>query len=214
MKPGKYLLIALFASSLSLTGCIKDDYYNVQPTSAQPVGYQYSFDDNFDRDQYNWSFSDKANAAKVTVGGGTLQYIYEPKNDGTNTVAIQTGANLNNDFLIQTKISSNNAMGLVFGVSDNDYGYSLMIDDQGYFALYSEGSANISAKALIDWQESTAIQQGWNEIELEQVDGYWVGYANGTKLFELKQKQLYGSKIGFITLANTRGFADYLTVQW
>jgi hypothetical protein len=210
----KLALIVLAAGALSFTGCIKDEYYSPQPVAPQPVGYQYNFDDDFDRDMHNWSFSDIGNAAKVTVGGGTLQYIYEPENDGTNTVAIQTGANLNRDFLIQTRISSNNAMGLAFGVSDNDYGYSLMIDDQGYFALYDEGSSGVAARAIIDWQESSAIQEGWNDVELEQVDGYWIGYANGTKLFELKEKYMNGSKVGFIVFANTRGFADYLTVKW
>lgn len=205
-----FALIGLFAFS----GCVKDDYYSPTPTPPPPVGYQYSFNDDFDRDVNNWSFSDLKNQAFVTVGGGSLQYIYDPANDGTNTVAVQTGTNMNRNFLVQTRISSNNAMGLAFGVSNNNYGYSFFIDDEGYFALYNEGNAQNPAKAIIDWQYNAAIQQGWNDLELEQVDGYWLGYANGTKLFEVPEQYLGGAKLGFIVLANTKGYADYLTVKW
>src|SRR5206468_47440 len=105
-------------------------------------------------------------------------------------------------------------MGLVFGVSNNDYGYSFFIDDKGYFAIYKEGNSTTPAKAILDWQYSSAIRTGWNDIELEQTGNYWTGYANGTKLFEIPAQYLAGSKIGYIVLAGTSGQADYLTVQW
>jgi hypothetical protein len=111
-------------------------------------------------------------------------------------------------------MQSNNAMGLVWGVSNNDYGFSLFIDDQGYFAVYKEGNANTAVKTLIDWQYNSAIVTGWNNIEVEQQGDYWIGYANGKKLFEIGAQNLYGSKVGYIVMAGTTGYADYLTVQW
>lgn len=207
------LFLLLIATITLLASCRKSTYYEPTPTPP-PVGYQYSFNDDFNYDAHNWSFSDPDNEAYVNISGGKLNYYYNPVNDGTNTVAINTGVNIRKDFLIQTRISSDNAMGLVFGVSNSDYGYSFFIDDQGYFAIYKEGDADHAAKTIMDWQYNAAIQTGWNDIELEQVGDYWLGYANGVKLFEIPAQYMAGSKIGFIVLAGTNGKADYLTVQW
>lgn len=211
----RLLLIGLiFAGATTLTSCVKNEYYNTTPNTNTPVGYQNIFDDNFDYDSHNWSFTDAYNNASARITGGQLKYVYNPANDGTNTVAVNTGLNTNYDFLIQTRMQSNNAMGLVWGVSNNDYGFSLFIDDQGYFAVYKEGNANTAVKTLIDWQYNSAIVAGWNNIEVEQVGDYWIGYANGKKLFEIAAQNLYGSKVGYIVMAGTTGYADYLTVQW
>lgn len=211
MKRLQYIGLIL-AGVVFLSSCVKNEYYNTTPTT--PVGYQNIFDDNFDYDAHNWSFNDLSNDAYVKVVNGQLKYVYNPVNDGTNTVAVSTGLNANRNFLIQTRIQSNYAMGLVFGVSNNDYGYSLFLDDQGYFALYKEGNANTPVKTMIDWQYNSAIVNGWNNIEFEQDGDYWIGYVNGTKLFEIAAQNLYGSKVGYIVMAGTTGYADYLTVQW
>lgn len=207
------LILFTISGILALSSCVKNEYYTPEP-SPVPAGYQMTFNDDFNFDANNWSFSDPGNNAFVNISGGVLNYTYEPVDDGTNTVAILTGANVRKDFLAQTRITSDNAMGLAFGVSNSDYGYSFFIDDQGYFALYKEGDANTPVKTILDWQYSSAIQAGWNDIELEQVGNYWLGYANGIKLFEVPAQYLAGSKFGYIVLAGTNGKADYLTVQW
>lgn len=207
------ILTGIAAGSLLFTSCIKNEYHNVTPEPA-PVGYQYSFNDDFNNDINNWEFSDGANAAYVNIMNGNLKYTYLPANTGTNTVAVATGANVKRDFLVQTKLKSDNAMGLVFGVSNKDYGYSFFIDGQGSFAVYKEGSAGTPVKTIIDWTYTDAIQVNWNDVELEQVGDYWTGYINGTKVFEIQSQYLSGSKFGFIVLDGTTGYADYLTVQW
>ena len=206
------LILFAATTTLFLSSCVKSGYYTPEP--LPPVGYSYIFDDNFDYDAHNWSFRDDGNKAYVNVSGGTLNYNYNPANDGSNTVAISTGVNMRYDFLIQTSIRSDYSMGLVFGVSDMDYGYSLFIDNEGYFAVYKEGSAGVAPTTILDWQYSTALSSGWNDIELEQVGNSWIGYANGAKLFEMAAQPIYGTKIGYIVLAGTNGQADYLTVQW
>src|SRR5690606_23417171 len=118
-----YLKVSLgliIAGSLFFTSCIKNEYHTVTP-APEPVGYQYIFDDNFNYDANNWSFSDAYNDAYVSVSGGNLNYSYLPMNDGTNTVAVSTGLNTRYDFLIQTRMRSDYAMGIVFGVSNNSY---------------------------------------------------------------------------------------------
>jgi hypothetical protein len=209
------ILLLVPAASLVFTSCIKNEYYTTEPQpNPQPVGYQYVFDDNFNYDAHNWSFNDPANSAYVSIQNGLLNYSYHPVTSGTNTVAVATGMNTGSDFLIQSRIKSDNAMGLVFGVSNSNYGYSFFIDDNGSFAVYSEGNSATPVKTIIDWQYSSAIQAGWNDIEVEQVGNYWKGYINGTKVFEIQAQYLGGSKVGFIVLAGTTGYADYLTVQW
>lgn len=210
----KKIGLILFAGIATIfTSCVKNEYYDTEPNQT-PSGYQYQFDDNFDYDTHNWSFSDPAHSAYASVSNGMLKYSYLPTDNGTNTVAVATGADVRRDFLVQTRIKSDYEMGLAFGVSNSDYGYSFFIDDQGYFAVYKEGSANTAVKTIIDWQQTSAIQQGWNDVELEQVGNYWRGYINGTKVFEIEAQYLGGSKFGFIEMAGTTGYADYLTVQW
>jgi hypothetical protein len=104
-------LIAIVVLFITSTSCIKTEYYETQP-APQQVGYQYIFDENFNSNTHNWAFSDPGNNAYVDIYNGTLKYTYLPANDGTNTVAIATGANLRNDFLLQTRMQSDNAMGL------------------------------------------------------------------------------------------------------
>jgi hypothetical protein len=206
----KRLSIFALLLVLSLSSCvIRDDDYNVQP-----VGYQYSFSDDFNSNYNQWAFSDNVNRAYVTIAGGQLHYDYHPKNDGTNTVAVSTGMRTTRDFDIRCRIRSDNAMGLVFGVSPTDYGYSVFVDDRGYFAVYDEGTASIGAQAILNWTQSTAIRTGWNDVELEQVGNTWVGYINDIQVFQLPARTLYGQQVGFMMIANASGDADYLDVQW
>ncbi len=211
----RLLSILFLGLTLFTTSCVKNEYYTVEPDEQQPVQYNYIFDDNFDNNVNNWAFSDPSNAAFVTISNGSLKYTYLPPNEGTNTVAIGTGAQLHRNFLIQTRIRSDYAMGLVFGVSDKDYGYSFFIDNEGYFALYKEGNANTDVTTIINWQESDAIyRNAWNDVEFEQVGNFWLGFINGQKVFEVPAKYIAGNDIGFMVLDGTTGYADYLTVQW
>lgn len=203
--PTLLLLTAAFSS------CVVKDDYNAQPTS----GYKYTFNDEFNYDSHNWSFNDAANSAQVSISNGVLNYTYFPKSNGTNTVAITTGADLRYDWDIQTRFRSDNAMALVFGVSPTEFGYSVFIDDNGKVAVYDEGNAKTAAQPLLNWQTTSAIRQGsWNDLEVEQHGNSWIGYINNTKVFELPAHQLYGEQIGYMVLSNTNGQADYLTVQW
>jgi len=205
----KRALYFLFPASLLLGGCFHTDNYNVQP---QPQLYEFAED--FNNNARNWAFYDAGNNAEAQITGGLLKYTYYPSGSGSNTVAINTGARLNSDFTIQTSIRNNNAMGLVFGVSPSSYGYSFFIDPNGYFAVYDEGDASHAPQTIINWTASGAIGSGWNDLELEQQNGYWTGYCNGTQLFTISARPFYGSQIGYILLDHTTGYADYLYVQW
>lgn len=188
MKKLSYLLIAPLAL-FTISSCHKADNNYTAPT------YYYSFDDEMNDNTNNWAFIDNSNNASVYIGNGLLQYSYHPVNPGTNTVAIPTGINFNSNFIIQTKIMSNNAMGLVFGVSNSQYGYSFFIDNNGNFAVYNEGSSNVQAVPIINWTSNAAIRSGWNSLELDQINGYWNGYINGTRVFRYSHDNYMALKL-------------------
>jgi hypothetical protein len=206
----KRLSILALLLIIGLSSCVFHDDDYVVP----PVGYQYSFIDDFNNDRNRWSFHDDANNASVFISSGLLHYDYHPFNNGTNTVAVSTGMHTTHDFDIQTRFRSDNAMALVFGVSQSEFGYSFFIDDRGYFAVYDEGNASIQPIPLIDWSATGAVRPGWNDLELEQAGSSWVGYINGVQVFQLPARTLYGNQVGFMVLANTAGDADYVDVKW
>lgn len=219
MSTKRFLLAATAGFTMFLTSCINNDYYNTEPQPNNPPvqvpQYNYVFDENFDNNINNWAFNDPNNSAYVRIQNSVLKYTYLPVNDGTNTVAIDTDAPLHSNFLIQTRMKTDYAMGIAFGVSPADYGYSFFIDNEGYFAVYKEGNEVTPVSTLLDWQYSDAINpEGWNDVEFEQYGNYWAGYVNGVKLFEIPAKYIGGTQIGYIVLAGTTGYADFLTVQW
>jgi hypothetical protein len=204
------LAVALF--SLVFTGCvIRDDgYYDPNPNPT-PTGYQYVFNEEFNNDTRGWAFDDPIDSAYALVTGGMYKFIDYSYTGGTHIAAVQTSANVNRNFLVQTRMRSNYAMGLIFGASNNSYGYSFFIDEAGYFAVYKEGNP---AQTIIDWQHSPNINHDWNDVEIEQVNDYWYGYINGVKVFQTPARYLSGSQFGYMVLANTTGYVDYLTVKW
>jgi hypothetical protein len=206
LKPLLFILVAAF----SLTGCIihDDDYYNTQP---DPVGYYNQFNEDFNNDVRGWSFDDPLDSAYALVTNGTYKFVDYSYTGGYNIAAVTTGARTDRNFLVQTRMSSNYAMALIFGASNNDYGYSFFIDEQGYFAVYKEG---FPAQTVIDWTFNSAIRADWNDVELEQVGNYWYGYVNGVKVFQTQAQNIYGSQFGFMVYPGTTGYADYLTVKW
>ncbi len=205
------LTIALVVfSALGFTGCIiREDNY--VPPPQQPVGYQNVFNEDFNNDRRGWTFDDPRDSVHAFVTDGLYKFVDYSYAGGYHITAVPTGAQVNRDFLVQTRIKSNNAMALIFGASNNSYGYSFFVDDQGYFAVYKEGSPT---ETILNWQSSTAIRTGYNDVELEQVNDYWYGYINGVKVFQLPARYLSGSQCGFMVLPNTTGYADYLTVKW
>jgi len=204
-------LILTTVFSLGFTGCIiyDDDHYNPQP--QQPTGYQYIFDEDFVNDNRGWTFDDPADSAYAFVTGGLYKFVDYSRKGGTHVAVVSTGVNTNHNFLIKTKMKSNYAMALIFGAGSNSYGYSLFIDEAGYFAVYKEGA---SPQTILDWQYSGAINPDWNDVEIEQVGDTWYGYINNVKVFDMPARVLSGSRVGYMVLANTTGYADYLTVKW
>ncbi len=209
MKRKSLPIILLLLTAAIFTGCIRDDRYIVQPD--QPPVYQAGFSEEFDSDVRGWAFDDQFDSAYAFVQNGQYKFVDYSYTGGFHIASVPTGIPLNRSFVIQTSMSSNNAMALIFGASASDFGYSIFVDDQGYFAVYKEG---YNPEVIIDWQNSSAIRTGHNDVEIEQANGYWYGYINGVEVFNTPARHLSGTECGFMVLANTTGYADYLRAKW
>jgi hypothetical protein len=214
MKRIKYAPVLMFVAVMSLgfTGCIiedDDDYYNPNPNP--PSGYQQSFTEEFNNDTRGWTFDDNSDSAYAFVANGYYKMVDYSKLGSNHVAVVTTGANTSKNFIIKTRLNTDNAMGLIFGASNNTYGYSFFIDAAGYYAVYKEGS---NPDPVINWTKSSSIKSGWNDIEVEQVADYWYFYINGVKVNQTPARVLAGSQMGYMVLANTTGQVDYLTVKW
>lgn len=215
MKKIAYTLAFLLAGAFMLTGCVVDNSNYPTPQPQQPVGYQNEFYEDFVRDDLGWEFSDPYDSAYAYLENGLYNFVDYSWAGGFHTAVVGTGAPTNYDFLIQTRMRSDYGIALVFGASNTEFGYSFYIDKEGYFAMYNEGNANTGLQTILDWQYSNAINpNAWNDIELEQIGSRWIGYANGTQIFDIPAQYMSGNQTGFMVLAGTHGMADYLRVQW
>lgn len=213
MKRIRYAPVLAFAVVLSLgfTGCIihDDDYYHHNPNP--PSGYQQSFAEEFDDDRRGWTYDDSQDSSYAFVANGYYKMVDYSRRGSNHVAVVTTGANTSRNFLVQSRMSTDNAMGLIFGASNKTYGYSLFIDPAGYYAVYKEG---LNPDPVIDWTRSSSIKNGWNDVEIEQVADYWHFYINGVKVNQTPARVLSGSQMGFMVLANTVGQVDYLHVKW
>ena len=219
MKTRKYVagLSAVLAGSLLLASCVQKNYYNANPhnNNGTTNGYTNTFDEEFNgSDSYGWTFTDVPDSAYATITGGNYQYV-DYSTTLSNMSTVNTGANTTGNFTVKTNIKSNNQMGLIFGASSTDNGYAFYLDSTGSYSLYKEGTGTTASTVIVvPTSDSTyAIKKGWNVIELDQVNGVWTFYINGTQAFQMAARSIRGSNFGFKILPGTTGYADYLQVQ-
>lgn len=116
MKTIKFTLglIAFLAVITGFTGCIiHEDDYN---PPAQHNGYRYVFNEDFNNDRFGWTFDDPYDSAYAFVTqDGLYKFVDYSYNGGYHSAVVPTGANMNNNFLVQARIKSDYAMAVIFG---------------------------------------------------------------------------------------------------
>jgi len=187
------------------------NYYN----HTTDTSYQNVFDEEFNGgDHYAWSFTDPTDSAYASISNGSYVYV-DYSTVQSNMTVVNTGANTQGNFTVQTRIKSNNIMGLVFGASSSDNGYAFYIDTAGNYSLYKEGTGTSASTTIIPSTQDSlyAVKDNWNVLEIDQVGGNWTGYINGTQVFQMAARTISGSNFGFKVLPATVGYADYLVVK-
>lgn len=171
-----------------------------------------SFDEEFNgSDNYGWTFTDAADSAYASIANGSYQYV-DYSNTASNMSVVPTGINTQSNFSVKTRIKADNQMGLIFGASSTGNGYAFYVDSAGYYSLYQEGSGSTASTAIIPSTQDTvyALKKDWNTLEVDQTNGTWTGYINGTQVFTMAARSISGSSFGFKVLPHTIGYADYL----
>lgn len=209
-----FIILLVLAAAIGFTGCVRhDDYYD--PVPQNPTGYQYAFSESFSNDTRGWAFDDPVDSAYALVTGGEYKFVDYSVNGGLHTAVVPTSADIDHDFLVQTSLESSYAMALIFGASASHFGFSFFIDNAGYFAIYNEGGQNESFQTLQNWTYNAAIREtGYNDVELEQKNGRWYFYINGTQVASMAAQYMPGDQFGFMVMASTTGYANYLNVKW
>ena len=202
------------------TSCLERDHYNAYPNNNNNNNNnndnsKTSFDEEFNgSDMYGWTFTSAADSAYAGISGGSYQYMDYSKTR-SNMSVVSTGINTAGNFTVQTKIMADNMMGLIFGASSTDNGYAFYVDSAGYYSLYKEGTGSTLSTAIIPSTQDTtyAVRKGWNTLEVDQTNGTWTGYINGTQVFSMAARSISGNSFGFKVLPVTVGYADYLQVK-
>ena len=220
MKLNSFIAAAGFVivGSVLFSSCIERDNYAVAPNNNNyynNTNTQYVFDEEFNgADNYGWNFTDAADSAYASITGGSYQYVdYSAVKSSMSFVA--TGANVQNNFTVTTRVKSNNQIALVFGASATSNGYAFYIDTSGNYSLYQEGNGVNASIPVIPYTQDTlyAHKNDWNILELDQTNGVWSAYINGTQVFTMAARSLSGPGFGYKILPGTTGYADYLTVR-
>jgi hypothetical protein len=211
-------IAALSFTTLSLTSCLKD--YGPGPYQPPYTPQSYTYAEEFNNNNDNWSFADPANYAYGVVSNGTFKFDYNDNYMIAYYVSKNINFNSSNDFTIYTRIGSNNNMGLLFGYNKNagSYGYSFTVSYDGVYALYDEGGNGYGNEIQAIVQPTTANfvnkNGDWNDLRLEQRNNKWYGYINNVLAFEVPAERLRGTNVGFVNVPYTQGEADYLQVDW
>lgn len=215
MKINFFVVVMVIVLSGSMSSCVQENYYDTPPPANNNTNTQYTFDEEFNgSDNYGWSFTSVADSASAGISGGSYEYV-DYGSLKSSLSYVYTGNKVQNNFTVTTRIKSNNVMGLVFGVTSASNGYAFYIDTAGNYSLYQEGNGTNASIPIIPFTQDTlyAHKNDWNTLQLDQANGVWSGYINGTQVFTMAARSLSGSGFGFKVLPGTTGYADYLTVR-
>ncbi len=213
----KIFLYATLGFSVLLGSC-RPAYVDPYP----PGGGEntYTFVDEFDDNRNGWNFSDPAWDAYGVIANGTFSFNYLDPTGVAYYKSKDIRFNPDRDFVLQTRIGSDNNMGLLFGYDEatGAYGYSFTISYDGHFALWDEGlnggPSDITAIVAPTLSSAVIPNGDWNELSIEQVGNNWVGYINNSRVFTVPARYIVKGSVGFVVMADTRGEADYLQADF
>lgn len=207
----------LLGSGLGMTSCVKT-YVDPNPPNNNPN--TYTFVDEFVDNRNDWNFSDQLNDAYGVISNGTFKFSFLDPNGLAYYRSKDIRFNPDKNFVLQTKMGSDNNMGLLFGFNEatGAYGYSFTISYDGYYALWDEGGNGgpLDITSIVPATFSNAINGNgdWNEVKISQQGNNWIGYINGVKVFTVRASYLVKGSVGYVVVGNTRGEADWIQADF
>lgn len=179
-----------------------------------------SFVDEFNNNRNGWEFVDRHAQAYGYISSGTFKFDFLSDYYDAYYTAQNIGFNRFDDFTVYTRIGSDNNTGLLIGsnVEKQVYGYTFMVDYDGYFAVYDEGGNGYGNDVyeLVPKQTRSFIRDRgqWNELVFEKRGSRWIGYINGYEVFNIPAQNIHYSTVGFANVPFTQADADYIQVDW
>lgn len=210
----KNLAIIGLISTVLLSSCVQNSYYD-PPT---PHYDNYDFVENFNDNRNGWEFIDRSYGAEGYISYGTYKIDYYDDYEPAYYVTQQFSFNPNDEFIIETKLGSDNEMGLIFGAnpSRGAYGYSINIDVDGYIRMYDEGGNGYGpdVEEIVESFTHYVIRDrgDWNVIRIHQIRNEWRISVNGRELITMPAQKIIGSGVGFVVVPFTLGEVDYLDI--
>jgi len=216
-------ILGLAAIGLSIGSCMGRDHdYNAgQNNNNYNHNHNYntdsafSYDEEFNgKDNNVWTYTDAADSAYASVTDSGYQYVdYSAVKSAMTTV--YTGVSVADNFTATTRVKSNHMIGLIFGASTTSNGYSFYIDTAGNYSIYQEGMGSTASTNIVPVTQDSlhALKNTWNTLEVEQVNGVWNFYINGSQVNTMTARTLSGNGFGYKVAPATVGYASYLKVQ-
>jgi hypothetical protein len=102
---------------------------------------------------------------------------------------------------VQAPANNNNAYGVMCRVREGGVGYYLRISGDGFYSIQVMDQPG-SARDLVEWQPSDAIQQGnaTNQIRAVCDEDYFALFANGVLLAEAWDDRIMTGDIALMTI--------------
>jgi hypothetical protein len=206
-------------TAIVLSSCVQRNDYNTAPYNNNSYWHNsdssYIYDEEFGmKDGGIWNFTDAADSAYASITDSGYQYV-DYSTVKSNMIVVNTHVSTKDNFTVTTRVRSTNVMGLIFGASDTSNGYAFYIDTAGNYSLYQEGFDSVASTVVIPATQDSAYahKDGWNILELDQTNGTWTFYINGTQVAAMSARTLSGDSFGFKVLPGTVGYTSYLKVQ-
>jgi hypothetical protein len=168
------------------------------------VGYSKArASEHFDSDDGNWdTFTAPNEQALFSIDQGMLQGAVVANRGYIWSLDKQPYSNTGVEVKVQqTRGAQGNGFGLLCRADESGDGYYFVISSAGQFAiLKGDLKAGIDPIPLVDWQNSSAIKQGFepNVLQATCLNDYLAFSANGYFLGEARDTTFSSGQIGVV----------------
>ncbi|MCU0499438.1 MAG: protein kinase [Anaerolineae bacterium] len=197
------------AGSSSMTGD-----YDSSMTGEEPLYFSISFRAN-DPELSYWPISDDSTLMRRLTDND--EYLFSSILPGTALTSIfareydYSDVSLTMEVTLQAESADATGFGIIFNYQDDDNYSTFTIDGRGRFGIWTKSGPT--------WTELRGLDEQWtrdpvinpigesNRLQIEIMDGTYIGFVNDKKLVELSEQPISKGKVG-IYLGTTPSQSD------